>query len=64
MGACAMLPRIIGQGRAAELLYTGRVMSADEGAAWGFWNGVHAAEALEAEAMKLASRIASGRINS
>ncbi len=38
MGACAMLPRIIGQGRAAELLYTGRVMNADEGAAWGFWN--------------------------
>ncbi len=62
MGACAMLPRIIGQGRAAELLYTGRVMSADEGAAWGFWNGVHAAEALEAEAMKLASRIASGPV--
>src|SRR5690606_10490326 len=60
MGACAMLPRIIGQGRAAELLYTGRVMSADEGAAWGFWNGVHPAGALEAEALKLAARIASG----
>ena len=38
MGACAMLPRIIGQGRAAELLYTGRSMSADEGLAWGFFN--------------------------
>src|SRR5437763_4118505 len=38
MGACAMLPRIIGQGRAAELLYTGRSMSAEEGAAWGFFN--------------------------
>lgn len=60
MGACAMLPRIIGQGRAAELLYTGRVMSGDEGAAWGFWNGLHAAEVLEAEALKLAKRIASG----
>lgn len=60
MGACAMLPRIIGQGRAAELLYTGRVMSADEGAAWGFWNAVHPAEALEAQAMALAARIASG----
>ena len=40
MGACAMLPRIIGQGRAAELLYTGRSMSADEGVAWGFFNRV------------------------
>src|SRR5687768_12980196 len=38
MGACAMLPRLIGQGRAAELLYTGRSMSADEGLAWGFFN--------------------------
>jgi len=40
MGACAILPRIIGQGRAAELLYTGRSMSADEGLAWGFFNKV------------------------
>jgi enoyl-CoA hydratase/carnithine racemase len=40
MGACAMLPRIIGQGRAAELLYTGRSMGADEGLAWGFFNKV------------------------
>jgi len=40
MGACAMLPRIIGQGRASELLYTGRSMSAEEGLAWGFFNGV------------------------
>jgi enoyl-CoA hydratase/carnithine racemase len=40
MGACAMLPRIIGQGRAAELLYTGRAMSAEEGLAWGFFNKV------------------------
>ena len=38
MGACAILPRIIGQGRAAELLYTGRSMTADEGLAWGFFN--------------------------
>ena len=38
MGACALLPRIIGQGRAAELLFTGRSMSAEEGAAWGFFN--------------------------
>ena len=40
MGACAILPRIIGQGRAAELLYTGRSMSAEEGQAWGFFNRV------------------------
>jgi enoyl-CoA hydratase/carnithine racemase len=47
MGACAVLPRIIGQGRAAELLYTGRVMRAEEGERWGFWNALHPAEALE-----------------
>jgi enoyl-CoA hydratase/carnithine racemase len=40
MGACTILPRIIGQGRASDLLYTGRSMSADEGLAWGFFNGV------------------------
>ncbi|MGB7320761.1 MAG: enoyl-CoA hydratase family protein [Albidovulum sp.] len=60
MGACAMLPRIIGQGRAAELLYTGRVMRADEGAAWGFWNALHPAEALEGKAQALARRLADG----
>ena len=60
MGACAMLPRIIGQGRAAELLYTGRVMTAEEGQAWGFWNALHGPEALEAEAMALARRLAAG----
>jgi len=60
MGACAMLPRIIGQGRAAELLYMGRSMSAEEGAAWGFFNRVVAADALVAEAMELAQRIAAG----
>jgi enoyl-CoA hydratase/carnithine racemase len=60
MGACAMLPRIIGQGRAAELLYTGRVMSADEGAAWGFFNRLVPAADLDAEAMALAERIAAG----
>ena len=60
MGACAMLPRIIGQGRAAELLYTGRVMSAAEGERWGFWNALHDADALEAEAMALARRITAG----
>jgi len=60
MGACAMLPRLIGQGRAAELLYTGRVMTAEEGQAWGFWNALHAPGELEAEARALAGRLAAG----
>jgi enoyl-CoA hydratase/carnithine racemase len=60
MGACGILPRIIGQGRAAELLYTGRSMSAAEGHAWGFYNGLHAAADLEQEAAKLAHSLANG----
>jgi len=61
MGACAMLPRIIGQGRAAELLYTGRTMTAAEGERWGFWNTLHpAAKALDDAAMALARRLAEG----
>ncbi len=60
MGACAILPRIIGQGRAAELLYTGRSMSAQEGADWGFYNRLVAAEDLDATAQDLAARIAAG----
>jgi enoyl-CoA hydratase/carnithine racemase len=60
MGACAMLPRIIGQGRAAELLYTGRTMTAREGELWGFFNKVVEAEALEREALALAQQIVSG----
>ncbi|SFH41998.1 Enoyl-CoA hydratase [Palleronia marisminoris] len=60
MGACAMLPRIIGQGRAAELLYTGRTMSAEEGAAWGFWNRLVPAAELDDAARDLAARIAAG----
>jgi enoyl-CoA hydratase/carnithine racemase len=60
MGACAMLPRIVGQGRAAELLYTGRSMTAEEGERWGFFNRLVAADALEAEALALARRIAAG----
>jgi len=60
MGACAILPRIIGQGRAAELLFTGRAMTAQEGEAWGFFNRLVAADALESEALTLARRIASG----
>lgn len=60
MGACALLPRIIGQGRASELLYFGRSMSAPEGFNWGFWNALVAPDALEREAMEWAQRIASG----
>ncbi|WP_421979521.1 enoyl-CoA hydratase family protein [Roseibium sp.] len=60
MGACAMLPRIIGQGRAAELLYLGRSMKADEGHAWGFFNSVVEAAELEGAAVDLAARIAAG----
>ena len=60
MGACAMLPRVIGQGRAAELLLTGRTMSAEEGERWGFYNRVVDAEALEREAIALARTLAEG----
>lgn len=60
MGACAILPRIIGQGRAAELLYTGRSMSAEEGERWGFYNRLVEADVLEAEAVALATRISQG----
>ena len=60
MGACAILPRIIGQGRAAELLYTGRVMTAEEGERWGFFNRLVDADALVAEATALATRLAEG----
>ncbi len=60
MGACAILPRIIGQGRAAELLYLGRVMSAEEGADWGFYNRIVSAQDLIPEAMAFAGKIAKG----
>ena len=60
MGACALLPRMIGQGRAAELLFTGRAMTADEGLAWGFFNALHASDALSAEAEKLAESLVAG----
>jgi enoyl-CoA hydratase/carnithine racemase len=60
MGACALLPRLIGQGRAAELLYTGRAMSAGEGEAWGFFNRLIAPERLMEEALRLAAEIAAG----
>ncbi len=60
MGACALLPRIIGQGRAAELLYTGRAMTAEEGERWGFFNRLVAPEAVLAEAQALAAELAAG----
>jgi enoyl-CoA hydratase/carnithine racemase len=60
MGACALLPRLIGQGRAAELLYTGRALGAEEGERWGFYNSIVAPERLEPEALRLAAEIAAG----
>ncbi|MBX3528961.1 MAG: enoyl-CoA hydratase family protein [Rhizobiaceae bacterium] len=60
MGACAMLPRLIGQGRAAELLYTGRAMTGDEGERWGFFNQLCEPEALLAHAQARASEFAHG----
>ena len=60
MGACAILPRIIGQGRASELLFTGRNMSAEEGAAWGFFNRLSSPESLLPDAISLAAEIAHG----
>ena len=60
MGACAILPRIIGQGRASELLYTGRNLGGEEAERWGFYNRLCAPEAVLAEAQKLAASIADG----
>ncbi len=60
MGACAILPRIIGHGRATELLYTGRAMTADEGERWGFFNRLVDSDELLAEARKFAVRLADG----
>jgi enoyl-CoA hydratase/carnithine racemase len=60
MGACALLPRIIGQGRASELLYTGRAMDAAEGERWGFYNALIEREALLAESIKRAGDLANG----
>ena len=60
MGACALLPRLIGQGRASELLFTGRAMTAAEGLQWGFFNALHEPEALLGAAQKLAHDLASG----
>jgi len=60
MGACAMLPRIIGQGRAAELLFSGRSMSAEEGERWGFYNRIISAEKIDDDTVAYAKRLADG----
>jgi enoyl-CoA hydratase/carnithine racemase len=60
MGACALLPRVIGQGRAAELLYTGRSMGGEESERWGFFNRLCTPETLLADAQAFAAALASG----
>jgi len=60
MGACAMLPRLIGQGRASELLYTGRSLGGEEAERWGFFNRLCAPEAVLAEAQAMARELAAG----
>ncbi len=60
MGACAILPRIIGQGRASELLFFGRSFSAEEGLVWGFFNQIVDAASLDEHAMKMARKLAAG----
>jgi len=60
MGACAILPRIVGQGRAAELLFTGRSMGGEEAERWGFFNRLSKPETMLADAQKLAHDLASG----
>ncbi|MFO0292542.1 MAG: enoyl-CoA hydratase family protein [Rhodospirillales bacterium] len=60
MGACAILPRLIGQGRASELLYTGRSLGGEEGERWGFFNRLEAPETLLAAAQALAGELARG----
>jgi len=60
MGACAILPRIIGQGRASELLFTGRSASGEEAYTWGFYNRLCEPETVLADARKLAAEIAAG----
>jgi enoyl-CoA hydratase/carnithine racemase len=60
MGACSILPRIVGQGRAADLLYTGRMLGAEEGERWGFYNSIVAADGLRDAATGLARDLADG----
>ncbi|HEX7136947.1 MAG TPA: enoyl-CoA hydratase family protein [Vicinamibacterales bacterium] len=60
MGACSMLPRIVGQGRAAELLFTGRAIDGNEAAGWGFYNRLAPPEEVSAAALAWAAELASG----
>ena len=60
MGACALLPRVIGQGRASELLFSGRAMTASEGLAWGFFNALHDSAELLPAATQMARELAAG----
>ena len=60
MGACAILPRLIGHGRASELLYTGRAMNGEEGERWGFFNRLSAPHTVLADAQALAAELAQG----
>ncbi len=60
MGACALLPRLIGQGRASELLFTGRAMTAQEGLQWGFFNALHESSDVLSKAQVLAAELAAG----
>ena len=60
MGACAILPRIIGQGRATELLFSGRNMSGEEAERWGFFNQLHESESVLNEAQEMAAKLAAG----
>jgi enoyl-CoA hydratase/carnithine racemase len=60
MGACALLPRLIGQGRAAELLFTGRAMTAQEGLSWGFFNALHDSADVLPKALSMAQDLADG----
>ncbi len=60
MGACAILPRIIGQGRASEVLFFGRSFSAEEGLSWGYFNQLISAEELDQHAVKMAQKLAAG----
>ena len=60
MGACAMLPRIIGQGRASELLFTGRIMTGEEAERWGFYNRLAPPESVLRIAQELARSLADG----
>jgi enoyl-CoA hydratase/carnithine racemase len=60
MGACALLPRVIGQGRASELLFTGRAMTAPEGLNWGFFNALHESRDLLTQCQAMAKELADG----